>query len=136
MDQALEIDYRFVIGYGDGNPKEVIVKAKNGRIANELAIRSFPGARSVHFKGLLHSQKKVNNQVVKITCHKPQVFIGGLQSKLRPVEPLNIRKQKRITALELAKEGKTSGQISKLIDIPPSTVRRWIKNEAKNACHS
>lgn len=136
MNQVLENSYRFTVCYGDGLPKEAIVKAKTGTAAYNLALKSFPGARAVHLKGLLYSNERPSKQAITLSHQKPQVFLGGMKSKLKPVEPPDIREQKKAKALALAAESKSSGQIAKLIDIPPSTVRRWINDASKNACNS
>lgn len=126
-------DYRVTISFGDGNPKTVNIKAKNGYAAKEKALESFAGARQVHVLGLTSNTPKE-----KPVSVQPNLMYGDefdlLRKKLRPkVIPIHLENSSVnplvLEAVRLRKEGLSQQKVATALGITRGTVRRLLNTE-------
>lgn len=45
--------YKATVSFGDGKPLETTIKARNGLDAQDVGLRSHPGARLIHITGVI-----------------------------------------------------------------------------------
>lgn len=124
-------EYRVIVSFGDGNPKNTIIKAKSGYAAQEEAAKLNPAARSIHVLGFATQQKEQCNQnnhshlifgceltntpAKQLTC----ITFTGPHSEVRARED---------KAKMMYGDGHTRTEIAKALGVSLTTIRRYLKS--------
>lgn len=128
----MEKTYSILIQFGDGNPVESQMRAKDGIEAQDKAFLSHPGARSVRITGVL----EVHNPpppIKKQSVIKKAVKEHPLFTDIGPIEIASYVNQspveERLAACQqLRSEGLSYRAIAKQMKMGETTVRTWLKN--------
>lgn len=118
----LEKNFDVRIAMGDGRPKDVVILAKSGQLAQDKARQLHPGARSVYVIGI-NTTVPVPKPKVKRTP-KPRVKHVFFEP---PDDPAMDRSDQIVECVELRLQGKTHSAIAKTLGIGKTTVGRWLK---------
>jgi DNA-binding NarL/FixJ family response regulator len=123
--------YRITVSFGDGNPKNTTIKAKNGWAAQQEAIKLYPSARNVHVLGLVSSrkpdQKQNNRSHLIFGCD----LIDTPENKRTlitctgPYSEIRAREDK---AKKMLGDGHSRVEIAKALGVSHTTVRRYLKS--------
>jgi transcriptional regulator with PAS, ATPase and Fis domain len=129
--------YKIIVSFGDGKPVESTIEARNGILAQDLALVAFPGARSIRVLGVV--SERFEKPVVEIQIQRPDLVVQPEEEE--QMHPLFTDKSfKEIKRLEekhkrqqmeecfnLHRSGLSHKTIAGQLGIGKTTVGRWIK---------
>ena len=126
----MEKTYSILIQYGDGKPVASKISAKDGLDAQDKALASHPGARSIRITGVLdiHPPKAPRIRKIKEQVKEHPLFTDVDQSTVTSYLKDSPYETKLQICHQLRKEGLTFKAIAKQLDMGETTVRTWIKN--------
>jgi hypothetical protein len=134
----MEKAYNVRVSMGDGRPVEDRIIAKDGIAAQDLARIKHPGARAVHIIGIdpsfvpptpkpkrlpkpeLSPEAKLQSKLAKLQVHTTE-------SELATFSMGPSRDEQIAQCISLRKQDVTHRWIAAHLNVPESTVRRWIK---------
>jgi hypothetical protein len=126
----MEKTYSILIQYGDGKPVASKIRARDGVDAQDKALASHPGARSIRITGVLavHLPKPVQLPKPKPKAHQHQLFTDVDEGEIGSYIRSSPQETKLQICHQLRREGLTYRAIAKQLDVGETTVRTWIKN--------
>lgn len=116
-------DFTLRLSFGDGQPIETIIKAKNGMMARDVIMSKYPAARNVYIVSATQTEDHpLFGQVIKKPVFEPTVL-----DFVFPRMPPRDRSHRVAECLALRKEGKSHLAIAGTLGVAKTTVGRWIK---------
>jgi hypothetical protein len=121
--------YKIIVSFGDGCPVHSTVEAKNGPLAQDLALAAHPGARSIRIVGIesVREEPKVQLQVVSVPEEKPHPLFTDITSEQVSTYVDADKKQKVQECLKLRSQGKSYKDIANILNVGKTTVGSWVK---------
>ncbi len=129
--------YKIIISFGDGKPVESTIEARNGILAQDLALAAHPGARSIRVVGVV--SERFEKPVVKIQPQRPNLIVQPKEEeqlhplftdtsfcKVKRLEE-DGRRQQMEECFNLHRSGLSHKTIAGQLGIGKTTVGRWIK---------
>ena len=134
----MEKAYNVRVSMGDGRPVEDRIIAKDGIAAQDLARTKHPGARIVYITGIDPSYvppkpkpkrppKPKLSPETKLRSKLEDLQVHATEAELRDLSMCASKDEQIAQCIELRKNDVTHRWIAAHLNIPESTVRRWIK---------
>ena len=123
----MEKTYSILIQFGDGNPVADKIRAKNGIEAQDKALLTHPGARSVRITGVL----EVHQSPAPIRKPAPPkehpLFTDVTPTKVREYVSRSPATERLAACQQLQSQGLSYRAIAKQMEMGETTVRTWLK---------
>lgn len=121
--------YKAIVAFGDGNPLETTIKAKNGLEAQDVGFRTHPGARQIRIVGVIAEEKPELIIQQKVPVHP--LFGAPEQEYIKPQFKTNFgthpHKDRLLEeAIKLRKLGLSYSKIASQLGVGKTTVRTWL----------
>lgn len=134
--------YKILVSFGDGKPVESTIEARNGILAQDLALVAHPGARSIRVIGIV--SKRFEKPVVEIPIQRPNLVVQPKEeeeeeeekihplftdtsfTKIKRLEEQH-KRQKMEECFNLHRSGLSHKTIAGQLGIGKTTVGRWIR---------
>lgn len=129
--------YKIIVSFGDGKPVESTIEARNGILAQDLALVAHPGARSIRVVGVV--SERFEKPVVEIPIQRPDLVVHHQEEeKLHPLftdtsftQIKRLEEQHKLRQMEecfnLHRSGLSHKNIAGQLGIGKTTVGRWIR---------
>jgi DNA-binding transcriptional regulator YiaG len=130
--------YNVRISYGNGNPIESTIEAKNGQQAQDLAMKLNPGARSVYVLGIDSVKEE---PPPPIPVQRPDLVVAAKEDKVHPLfsdattgqvkrllSQAELHKHRQVeNVLKMKRQGLSHQKIARELGIGKTTVGTWLK---------
>jgi hypothetical protein len=131
--------YKILVSFGDGKPVESTIEARNGLLAQDVALAAHPGARVIRILGVV--SERFEKPVVEIPIQRPDLVVQPVEEEEEEIHPLftdtpiykvrrleELHRQERMEeCFKLYRSGLSHKAIAGQLGIGKTTVGSWIK---------